>query len=204
MSKRWLPRSRLEIVTNGDMLKPAKVADLHAAGLDALLVSMYDGPEQIPVLEAIRDEAGVPADWMLLRERYLPPEQNFGINLSNRAGMVTGLENLGVAALAEPLKHPCFYVHYRMMVDHNGDVLLCPHDWGKRLIAGNLTRDNIVEVWTGRVLDLARRRLGKANRNFGPCKVCDVDGTLQGRGHFEAWEEIYAARAGARATVETG
>ena len=37
---------RIEIVTNGDKLKPKLVKDLYAAGLTQLVVSMYDGPQQ--------------------------------------------------------------------------------------------------------------------------------------------------------------
>ena len=36
----------VEIVTNGDKLKPKLIKDLYAVGLTQLVVSMYDGPEQ--------------------------------------------------------------------------------------------------------------------------------------------------------------
>lgn len=193
MTKEILPRSTLEIVTNGDLLKPAKLRAMFDAGLDRIIVSMYDGPEQIGKLEGIRDAAGISADRMLLRARYLPPEQNYGINLSNRAGTVTNMTHVGVRVPSEPMRHPCFYTHYRMMVDHTGEVLLCPHDWGKRLVVGNLNRENIIDVWTGKVLSRARSRLGRGDRRFPPCNVCDVEGTLQGRHHFEAWQALNAA-----------
>ena len=189
-SKEVLPGCRLEIVTNGDMLKSQKLRALFDAGLDTLLISMYDGPEQIPHFEEIVQKAGVPHERVLLRKRYLPPEEQFGINLTNRAGMVN-MQQMQVGPLKEPLRHPCYYTHYRMMVDHTGEVLLCPHDWGKRLIAGNLRDQHIVDIWIGKILTQVRKQLAGGDRRFPPCNVCDVVGTLQGGEHFRAWQKFY-------------
>lgn len=193
-SKDILPECRVEIVTNGDFVKPQKLRALFEAGLNTLLISMYDGPEQIPHFQAIIREAGVDPARVILRKRYLAPEEQYGINLTNRAGMVT-IEGSHVAALQEPLRRPCYYTHYRMMVDHNGDVLLCPHDWGKKLVAGNIQNKNIVDIWTGEVLSHVRRRLGMGDRRFPPCDICDVEGTRQGGAHFKAWQKFYRNQA---------
>ena len=190
LSKEMLPKCIVEIVTNGDQLNAMLLRALFDAGLDTLLVSLYDGPEQIPHFEGMIKESGVASEKVILRKRYLPPEENFGINgISNRAGTVD-MKALEMRPLNEPLDHPCYYTHYRMMVDHNGDVLLCPHDWGKKLIAGNLQRENVIEVWTKR-LNPIRIRLGKGDRRVAPCNVCDVIGTRQGGEHFKAWQTFY-------------
>ena len=31
----------------------------------------------------------------------------------------------------------------------NGDVLMCPHDWGKKLIVGNLKKESFIDILTG-------------------------------------------------------
>ena len=139
-------------------------------------------------------EAGVSTEQVILRKRYLPPEESFGINVTNRAGMVT-ISELHVAALKEPLRQPCYYPHYRMMIDHNGDVLLCPHDWGKKLVVGNVAKEHLIAIWTGKLLTQVRKRLGAADRRAPPCNVCDVPGTFQGGEHFKAWEEFYATNS---------
>ncbi len=190
LTKQYLPNGTIEIVTNGDMLNAEKLRAIYDAGLDRMSISMYDGPEQIEFFEKMRDEAGVPENWLLLRKRYLGPDEDFGITLSNRAGTVTGMEEHGVVTLDKALKSPCYYTHYRMMVDHTGDVLLCPHDWTKRKIVGDLNKENIIDVWTGRAMSAVRRKLGNGIRGFAPCNVCDVTGTLQGGEHFKAWMEL--------------
>ena len=190
VSRDVLHDCQLEVVTNGDRLTSSVMQKLFDAGLTTLLVSMYDGSWQIAHFEAVIEESGIAKDRVILRERYLPVKQGYGINLTNRAGNVSVAE-AGVKALREPMNHPCFYTHYRMMIDHHGDVLLCPHDWGKRIIVGNLKEEHIVEIWTGSVLTQIRQRLGGGDRGFSPCNVCDVLGTRQGQEHFDAWQKLY-------------
>ena len=35
-------------------------------------------------------------------------------------------------------------------MDYNGDVLMCPHDWGKKIILGNMKKDNFLNIWTSK------------------------------------------------------
>lgn len=184
------PLARQEVYTNGDFATAARLRELFEAGLSSLHISMYDGPQQRPAFEAVREEAGLEAEQVVLRERYLPREQNYGLTLSNRAGMIS-FEKTGVQPLKEPLKQQCYYPFYMMMVDHTGDVLICSHDWGKRLVAGNLERQTIAEIWNGRQLRLVRARLAEADRRMQPCRSCDVDGRHIGADHFARWQEYY-------------
>ena len=39
--------SKVEIITNGDVLKPKKLQELYLSKASKVLVSMYDGPEQV-------------------------------------------------------------------------------------------------------------------------------------------------------------
>jgi radical SAM protein with 4Fe4S-binding SPASM domain len=190
LSKQYNPKVRLESVTNGDFVTVEKLQWLFAAGLDTLLISMYDGPEQEDYFRSMREKADLRDDQVILRVRYLPPEENYGLTLSNRAGMIE-MEELGVGALAEPIKEKCFYPHYQLMVDYDGSVLMCPHDWGKRLKAGNLQEQSVLEVWTSKALTFARKKLAQADRGFAPCNVCDVKGTLMGKEHFAQWQKHY-------------
>jgi len=189
-TKEVLPDSWLDIVSNGDRIDVKKMRELYNAGLSTLLISMYDGPEQIPVFEKMIFDSQIPEDWVILRKRYLPPEDGYGMNLTNRAGTVT-VEESNVTMLSEPMQHPCFYTHYRMMIDYTGEVLLCSHDWGKKLIAGYLDKESLIKIWTGSILTDVRKRLGSGDRNHSPCNNCDVLGTRQGGNHFKAWKKHY-------------
>lgn len=190
LSKQYCPNVRNETVTDGDFVTPDKLRSLFDAGLDTLLISMYDGPEQEKYFTNMKNEVGLSDKQIVLRKRWLPPEEHYGITLSNRAGMID-LPEVGLGPIATALKQPCFYPFYQILVDYDGAVLLCPHDWGKKLIAGNLNDQSIHEIWNNSVMRRVRRNLANSDRNFAPCDVCNVDGTLMGRPHFEEWQEYY-------------
>ena len=74
------------------------------------------------------------------------------------------------------------------LIDYNGDMLLCPHDWTKSMIYGNLKEKHIFDLWKGKMIESNRKILSKDSRNFIPCNKCDVDGTVIGENNFKAWE----------------
>ena len=197
LSKEYCPNVRIETVTDGDFVTPSKIRALFGAGLDTLLISMYDGPHQQEQFEAMMEEVGLSEKQFVLRKRWLPPEEHFGITLNNRAGMVE-IPEAGIGKLSEPLKRPCFYPFYQVLVDYDGAVLLCPHDWGKKLIVGNLRDRTIHELWSSPIMRRVRLNLANSDRRFPPCRDCDVDGTLMGREHHDRWVAYYDTQASER------
>ena len=198
LSKRHCPKVHIETVTDGDFVTPEKLRSLFAAGLDTLLISMYDGPEQEEQFQEIIDQVDLGDSQVILRKRWLPPEEHYGITLNNRAGMIE-LPEIGIVPLKEPLKRPCFYPFYQVLVDYDGAVLLCPHDWRKKLIVGNLNDRTIHDLWDSRVMRRLRKNLANSDRNFAPCNECDVDGTLMGKEHFDGWSNYYDRQASPKA-----
>lgn len=189
IAKKHLPKCRLEMVSNGDLLTSKKLTKLVEAGLSTINVSMYDGPHQIEYFNTIRKEAEVSEESIVLRRRYFE-NGNYGITISNRVGLVDSNEfrDENENPIVElPLKQTCFYPFYMIVVDYNGDVLLCPHDWNKTLKFGNLKNENIFDIWKGKSLNNIRNKLSKSDRNFGACKNCDVLGTVIGKESFMAW-----------------
>jgi radical SAM protein with 4Fe4S-binding SPASM domain len=187
--RKHLPEARIEIVTNGDVLNEDRLTRLFTSGLSALLVSVYDGKEDADRFEEMCRSAGLQDKQFVIRNRYLPEEQDFGITMNNRAGMMDNTA-LKRPSLAEPLAKPCLYPSYNFFMDYLGDVLLCPHDWGKKMIVGNLHKQDLTEIWFSKLLMMARHRLYEGDRNFKPCNVCDVEGSLMGKKHAGAWAEL--------------
>lgn len=185
--KKMVPDSRIEMVTNGDPITIKNLNKLHKAGLDALLVSCYDGEHQITDISKDVEASDMPIDNVVFRNRWGTEEENFGISLSNRGGMMTSAE-FSIANLNEPLDKPCFYPAYTFFMDYTGEVLMCAHDWGKKAIVGNLENNSFLDIWTSRRFSNWRQNLLKGNRKFKPCNVCNVDGTRMGIEHSEAWK----------------
>lgn len=188
ISKAHCPRVRNEAVTDGDFVTPAKLTALFEAGLDTLLISLYDGPHQRDIFQSMIDEVGLSNDQVILRDRWLPPSEHYGITLSNRAGFVN-LPEIGVGTIKEPMKRACYYPFYQILIDYDGAVLLCPHDWGKKLIVGNVNKASILDIWNNKTMQGVRATLSNKSRNFAPCNACDVDGTIMGQSHFDKWND---------------
>ena len=58
---------------------------------------------------------------------------------------------------------------------------MCPHDWGKKIILGNLKKEKMIDIWFSKKSMKIREMLNNSNRNFSPCNVCDVVGTFMGK-----------------------
>jgi radical SAM protein with 4Fe4S-binding SPASM domain len=188
-----LPVTPIETNTNGDRLTAKVIRDLFEAGLTNLYVNLYDGPEQAPHFDAMFKEAGITS--YKLRDHW---SESFGLTLNNRSGMLQQ-PDIGMAPLAEPMKKPCYYPFYKMIVDWNGDVLFCSNDWGREIIVGNVQREHLKDIWLSEAMTEIRDRLASSDRSRSPCNKCSVEGTLHGKSSFD---RLMAARS-AKSTSAT-
>lgn len=179
---------RVELVTNGDFLSPGKIVALQAAGVSYFVVSMYDGSFQVPRFESMFAEVGC-KDY-LLRDRWHTEADAFGLKLTNRAGTVTAGHQEAVEA-----DKPCHYPAYQMTVDWNGDALLCPQDWHKKVKFGSLAQQTVLDVWLSSPMIKRRLQLIAGRRCDAPCSGCNTDGTLHGFNHVEHWHPRHKAAA---------
>lgn len=161
---RWI----VELVTNGDFLT-REVAELpnHVA------ISMYDGEHQIEKFTNLLSGLS-----FSLRERW----QTFD-TLTNRSGSV---EYGGEIDVTKPCNYPLYY----MFVNHNGDVYLCPQDWSREHILGNIFSDTLLNVWNSKIINDYRKVLLK-NRNVKPCDNCNTCGLRYGNDYQKVWSDIY-------------
>ena len=184
MARKNTPGSNIETVTNGDPLNLARLNKLFESGLNKILISVYDGKEDAQKFEDMCKSANLDKDQYIIRHRYYSKEQDFGITLSNRAGMMEKAE-YKIESLKEPMKEPCYMPSYTFFMDYQGDVLMCGHDWGKKVILGNLNKEKLLNIWFSKKAMGIRKMLNQSNRNFTPCNVCDVDGTYMGKRNSE-------------------
>ena len=131
MTRKSLPFSNIEMVTN-DPLNLKRLLKLFENGLNKILISAYDSKEDAEKLERLCISANLNQDQYIVRHRYYSEEKDFGITLSNRSGLMDNAE-FKIESLKEPLKSPCYIPSYTFFLDYQGDVLICPHDWGKKL-----------------------------------------------------------------------
>jgi radical SAM protein with 4Fe4S-binding SPASM domain len=175
----------LEIVTNGDTLTTRIIKEAYKNGLNLMIVSLYDGPHQIDHFNKIFQNANIPKDSYILRDRWYSKDVDYGVKLTNRAGMVT----VGCQPIVDQNKS-CNYPFYSMTVDWNGDVLLCLQDWNKKVKIGNINMDSLTSVWNSIGYKKFRKNLIKSKRIHSPCKECNTDGTLHGENHIKVWKSL--------------
>ena len=65
----------------------------------------------------------------------------------------------------------CYYTHYSMMIDWNGDVYLCTQDWQRKVVSGNIYKQHILDVWNSEILKKFRTDLGKGKEITTPVKI---------------------------------
>ena len=188
-TRKYLPDAKIELITNGDVLNLKRLKKLFESGLSTILISVYDGPDDMHKFEKLCQEAGLLKENYVIRNRYLPPEQDYGITMSNRGGTMEKAEH-SIKNPNETLKQPCNYPSYNFFIDYNGDVLMCSHDWNKKNILGNLYKNTVMEIWMSENAIKSRLNLSKSDRNFSPCDICDVKGDLIGSKHVEAWQNL--------------
>jgi len=178
--------SNVEIITNGDVLSSKRLQDLYISDVSKVLVSMYDGPNQIEKFKSMTKQANVPEDLVILRDRWYDKYNDFGVKLTNRAGTIETGDQEKIGKYKN-----CFYPTYQLLIDWNGNVYLCPQDWQRKVSMGNVMQETIFNIWTGKTLTSFRKNLLAGNRCSNPCSDCNADGTLLGKNHAKKWEQIY-------------
>jgi EPS-associated MarR family transcriptional regulator len=186
ISKKLSEVSYVEIVTNGDTLNSKNIKDLYSNNVNKLLISMYDGEHQINKFKTMALNAGVPEDFIILRDRWYDEKKDYGLKLTNRAGTISIGDQEEVGKYTK-----CFYPSYQFLIDWNGDVFLCPQDWQRRVTMGNMMQEHIFEIWDGKIMNKYRKNLINGKRKDNPCKTCNAEGTILGKKHANKWNEIY-------------
>jgi EPS-associated MarR family transcriptional regulator len=179
--------SFVEIVTNGDTLNPKKIRELYANNVNKLLISMYDGEHQIAKFKKMTEIAGVPDDFVILRDRWYDAKKDYGLKLTNRTGTI----NIGTQEEIGKYKK-CFYPSYQFLIDWNGDIFLCPQDWQRRVAMGNMMQEHIFDIWTNNIMSKFRKNLIEGKRINSPCTQCNAEGTILGKNHARAWANSYS------------
>ena len=186
ITKKLSEVASVEIVTNGDVLTSKLLKNLYLAKASRILISMYDGPEQIEKFKRITKNSKVPPDFIILRDRWYDKDNNFGVKLTNRTGTI----KIG-NQVSNSTHTICFYPSYQFLIDWNGDVFLCPQDWQRRVTMGNMMQENIFDIWSGKIMSKYRKELLEGKRISNPCNSCNAQGTLLGHNQAKIWRQLY-------------
>tara|TARA_B100000795_G_C22786870_1_gene435050 strand:- start:1099 stop:2004 length:906 start_codon:yes stop_codon:yes gene_type:complete len=178
----------VEIITNGDLINKKTLVKIFKSKVTKLIISLYDGPEQVIKFKALIKELNIPDDFVILRDRWYSDKIDYGVKLTNRVGTVSVGNQPDVKNYTNT---KCFYTAYQVLIDWNGDVFLCPQDWQRRQTMGNIMQSDIFDIWTGPILSKYRRKLLSGDRKLNPCNQCNADGMVYGIKHNDAWNKTF-------------
>ena len=71
-----------------EICKSKKLNEIYNSGTTRLLISLYDGPEQILKFKKMISECNIPENFVVLRDRWYSDKIDYGVKLTNRVGTV--------------------------------------------------------------------------------------------------------------------
>jgi len=155
IAARILPAATQVVFTNGDLLTDDAYDSLLRAGVSHFYVTAHDR-----VAPPVRE-----------KQNCVFPEE---VRLTNRGGALD--------PAADCLYHvPCLAPSEMLIIDIDGDVLLCYEDYFKSCIMGNVFRESLYDVWFGERFSVLRALLAGGQRQQGPtiCQLCNSKNHLE-------------------------
>ena len=175
---------QVEIITNGDTINDEELREIYSSNASRLLISLYDGSDQLKKFQEMIERNKIPKDFVILRDRWYSDKKDFGVKLTNRVGTVS----VGNQDKIQ-INKKCYYTSYQLLIDWNGDVFLCPQDWQRRVTMGNIMQKSFFDIWNGKILNKFRTLHLKGDRSQSPCNSCNANGMVYGEKHSKAWVE---------------
>lgn len=163
-ARKKLPKSKIVVHTNGDFLTYDKYLELVQAGVTAFFVTQHC-PDMSAAMKDLYGHFEYP--------RQLPVPVCYQVYdettpLYNRGGLI------GVSI---PHSVPnCTLESYScVVIDHNGNVVLCCNDYQSSVTFGNVQEKNLLSIWNEKRYRAVREELRKLNFTYPICRKCIED-----------------------------
>ena len=173
-TRQRLPEANIKLFSNGDLLDINKYNSLIDAGLTELTLTQYEGQMSKNLKDVLEYEKNNPSR----KCKLIHKEFNSTIQLSNRGGEVT-------PNIVE--SNPgCIYTSSPIVIDVNGNVILCCNDYFSSHIFGNVKEESVLDIWRKEEYKNIRKMLKKGKFILPICKRCRV---LDGKSSQNAREK---------------
>lgn len=155
-----LPKVRIVLVSNGDLLTIDKYIELSDAGVNNFRITQH-GKEMNPnikdLFEFIKKRSNKKAKvWYELAD--------LGVPLYNRGGLIKP---------PIPDYNPrCLCINNPLVIDYDGNVILCCNDYLSSIKFGNLRNKSLLDIWNSRQFKEIRKQLKRREFNLDICKKC--------------------------------
>lgn len=168
MVRNEIPKSNINMNTNGDLLTLEMANKLYIAGLNRLNVAIYDSeiPEHIESIEN-RIDGNVKKMIHVFLQHNLK---------GNRAGRLNNV------IINKPLKADCYDPSHDIVINYKGDYLLCCEDYFAESKIGNVKDKHICQIWNSKKYKYIRCLLKHHKRTeINICNKCNKLHNIYGK-----------------------
>jgi 8-amino-3,8-dideoxy-alpha-D-manno-octulosonate transaminase len=159
-ARKRLPLAHIVVVSNGDFLDEKQFRKFIKIGVDHFAITNYDDFER-PILEDLQNKFPL--------HIHVRSYQDY--EKTDRTGEIF-------------LKHkeihePCLRPASQLVINWQGEVLLCCMDYYAKEVMGNLKQTGLWQIWNSPKFQEYRRILGQGQRQkIGICQHCDDPGEI--------------------------
>lgn len=159
-ARQKLPWAHIVVVTNGDFLNETKLRQLIEVGVDHFAVTNYDDCER-PIFQELQKK--FPLHIHVRSYKDYPK--------TDRTGEIFHKNKL--------VQKPCLRPTSQLVINWQGQVLLCCMDYYAKEVMGNIKTNKLWEIWNSPKFQKYRRILQQGQRQkIGICKHCDDPGVI--------------------------
>ena len=157
-ARRKCPYSRIHISSNGDKLTEELLIKLIENGLDKILITNYDDFEKEHI-----------TNLYMKYPRIIQYRNYKEIDLKNRAGSI-------FKKSTDMANKPCLRPSRQLVINWNGNLLLCCNDYYENYVFGNVKNESILEIWESEDFKKYREILSIAGgrKQIDICSKCDM------------------------------
>lgn len=173
--KEKLPKAKIIIISNGDALTIEKYKELTDAGVFYFIVTQHGNEMNSNMKEIFKYVKKRPKNSEKIRldgfQRYQKIKNNIeyqkldlNVPLYNRGGLVD-------PPIVEYAPN-CQFIFNPLVIDHEGNIILCCSDYFSSIKFGNVKDKSIVEIWNCKEYKKIRSEIKKSIYNSDICKKC--------------------------------
>lgn len=164
--KQYLPKTRLQIYSNGLFLNLERTMELFALGVDYFIITKHEMIKNDFVFDKTYEALSEELKKKVVYKNYQD------IELNNRGGLIPHLSENKEKDFSE---FPCMIANLFTVITIKGNVLPCYEDFNQSEVMGNINDNHIQEIWnSGKYMEF-REVLRKKRKNSKSelCKNCN-------------------------------
>jgi radical SAM protein with 4Fe4S-binding SPASM domain len=161
MAKSALPKTNIELYSNGTLISLDRFQRLNAAGVDKFIITKHEGLGTYIFEETMTKLSEEELSKVQYREFT-------ELRLTNRGGVLPG-----IPFETEAVNLPCMIPSMMLTITVNGNVVPCFEDFYQKNQMGNIMEKKIKDIWLSDDYVSFRKKLFFGKRaEFEACKNC--------------------------------